>query len=990
MSAETRGTSESARPAAPPPPGALDLRSAMTVGLGLRGNPKARRIRLHGDVRGQIQETLHGHVGDEAWASPHVWQEDRRAKSRWEASIGVFVDLDCEEHGVLDPGLGARAVDALRDHANLAYFTPHGLRAIFVFTESVRDADRFQRVAAGACALVASELAAAGVEGLDVDKASIDIARAFYAPNAVVACKRKHAECSDPERRAPVESLRESLWKPEELELHAPEKKLTEARVGKRRRASHSLAGPADLVAALLSEEGEQRGDDIVFRCSLPRHADVHPSARYNVAKECWYCDVCEEGGGWVGLARQRGLKVSTQRKQKNGSGQQVPPPAPAPPGGDQGDKRPTIRFKIWDDYVPLSQIVPEAIGALAERLPDELFCRGGMLVRVITEQAPRESSGNEEPGAERGRLRIQELPEPALRLSLDKAARWQNCKVTKHGAVDFEDLCPRAVVAAVRAAGRWEGIRPLSGVVEAPTMRPDGSVLAKAGYDDATALIYTPRRDYPEVSEQPSEEEVASSVETLLAPFDEFTLETGADRTSLLALLLTVAARPAIGGPTPHWLVLAPSFGAGKTLLCEAISIAMTGVEPVCMAPVGGRPADADAEMRKRITALLLSAPRVAVIDNLDDGQTFESKSFATVLTSTRWTDRILGKSEDAVLQNNTVWISTGCNVRLWGDLARRSLSILIDPGVEDPHRRSFEIEDLCKHVRDHHPELLVAALTILRGYFSKGRPRHGLPMLGKFEAWDRLVRGATIWATSLTGASADPLDTAARLQDESPDRSGLANLLGAWASAAVGRGALTVQQAKELAVHDEALREAIEEVGVGLDGSFSPTKLGKYLSTHQGRVVDGMRLEQAGKLQRRVLWRVVGLPGREGGEVGEDDAVSPSFSRACPPVCVRIHEEQVSRITSQTSPPSPSELPPSTPSSFASAEKLAEPGSMRRSAAQAKRPAGPRQCSCGGKAYHQLVGAPLWICSVCHPAQLGQEIAASAELGIDSQESS
>ena len=162
---------------------------------------------------------------------------------------------------------------------------------------------------------------------------------------------------------------------------------------------------------------------------------------------------------------------------------------------------------------------------------------------------------------------------------------------------------------------------------------------------------------------------------------------------------------------------------------------------------------------MRKRITTLVLEAPRVALIDNIPDGATFESKAFSALLTTSVWTDRILGKSEKVSLPHSIVWMSTGCNYRLWGDLARRSLSIVIDPGVGDPHRTSFERGDLVGYVREQHPKLLAAALTVLRGYVVADRPRHSLPPLGKFEAWDQLIRGAVIWVTSLAGKTVDPL---------------------------------------------------------------------------------------------------------------------------------------------------------------------------------------------------------------------------------------
>ena len=43
----------------------------------------------------------------------------------------------------------------------------------------------------------------------------------------------------------------------------------------------------------------------------------------------------------------------------------------------------------------------------------------------------------------------------------------------------------------AVAARGTWPGLRPLEGVTEAPLLRPDGSVLAAAGYDAPSGFLY-------------------------------------------------------------------------------------------------------------------------------------------------------------------------------------------------------------------------------------------------------------------------------------------------------------------------------------------------------------------------------------------------------------------------------------------------------------------------------------------------------------------
>ena len=51
----------------------------------------------------------------------------------------------------------------------------------------------------------------------------------------------------------------------------------------------------------------------------------------------------------------------------------------------------------------------------------------------------------------------------------------------------------PMEVVRDVLALGEWD-FPPLAGLIETPVLRPDGSILGEAGYDEATRLVYRPR----------------------------------------------------------------------------------------------------------------------------------------------------------------------------------------------------------------------------------------------------------------------------------------------------------------------------------------------------------------------------------------------------------------------------------------------------------------------------------------------------------------
>ena len=538
---------------------------------------------------------------------------------------------------------------------------------------------------------------------------------------------------------------------------------------------------------------------------------------------------------------------------------------------------RPRIVFTGLGGDVPLHQILPPAIATLARRCAESVYARGEVLSRVIQAQEPGKD------GIQRGSApRIVRLPDSILRERLDEAARWTREKRNRQGEiVQREEWCPRAVVEAIRDRATWPGIRPLLGVVTAPTLRPDGSVLDRPGYDPATGLIYAPAREYPDIPEHPDERQVGEAYRELVVPFREFPLSTPADEAAVAALMLQIACRFAIEGPVPFTAVIAPEFGSGKTLLAHAATRAMTGHGPDEMAPVGGRKSDGEAEMRKRLTTVVMEAPRVALLDNVPDGSTLESPSMAALLTCVHWTDRVLGQNRKVTLPHRVVWVATGNNIRLAGDLGRRSISIQIEPGVERPSLRTFEVPEAewRERIREEHPRLLVAALTVMRGFQVAGRPAHGRPALGMFTAWDGLIRAAVVWAHRLAGGEADPLDTQARLVTEAPDREVLETLLSEW-RLQFADGTTTAADAIRRAQVVDTFHDAIVAVGADVKGKPDARRLGYYLRKTAGRVIHGLSFERRGERSGVAKWGVRAVAGgrdthEEGGRTGSRGSV-------------------------------------------------------------------------------------------------------------------
>jgi hypothetical protein len=287
---------------------------------------------------------------------------------------------------------------------------------------------------------------------------------------------------------------------------------------------------------------------------------------------------------------------------------------------------------------------------------------------------------------------------------------------------------------------------------------------------------------------------------------------------------------------------------GSGKSLLADIVALITTGRPAARMSP----PRDSE-ESRKRILAIALEGSPIVLIDNVEGS--IGSETMAAALTSESWTDRVLGISKNVTVPLRAVWICTGNNVGFRGDLGRRVLVSDLDPGVENPEDRTgFMFEDLKDHVLRNRARYAHAALSILRGYVAAGRPRHGKPEKGSYELWDRLIRGAVVWA-----AKEDPIATTERVRREADlDVQALRQALFAW-HAVFGSAPTTTAMAAEKARTDDDLRAGLLAMGGGDGDRIDTRKLGGAISKRAGRVVGGLRFIRIHENRNGlVLWSV------------------------------------------------------------------------------------------------------------------------------------
>lgn len=522
----------------------------------------------------------------------------------------------------------------------------------------------------------------------------------------------------------------------------------------------------------------------------------------------------------------------------------------------DPDDGRPEVLMGLNFGYVVdqvtdclgiLGRQSPWIPAAKRERL--KLYQRGGALVHVVTETTLA-------PSGPADALAIRSLPIAQLTLRITDACQLI-VESENDGEIERSTVPPpRWLVEGVHSRGEYgHAIPPLAGIITAPTIRADGSVIQTAGYDSKTGLLYASSASFPPVPSKPTRSDAQQAAAELLDVMKDFPAVSDADRSAWLAMVLTMTGRSAILGACPLFAVTSNVRGSGKSLLVDTCNLIANG------RPAARRTyAKDDEEMRKQITATAIEANPAVLLDNINGP--IGGASLDAALTALTWSDRVLGSSRTTgELPLRTVWTATGNNLRFAADAARRVLPIRLESPLECPEDRDdFERPDLLGWIRQHRPRLAVAALTILRAYFVAGCPVQSGGVWGSYESWSAVVRSAIVWA-----GLADPLATreTARAEDESAAvlRTFIAGLLEMDSD---GNGLTCRQIVDELerpicdsgADPYSRMRAAAAELCAD---RVTARRLGNQLKGFKGRVAGGVRLVSRTAHGGALCWLVV-----------------------------------------------------------------------------------------------------------------------------------
>lgn len=447
-------------------------------------------------------------------------------------------------------------------------------------------------------------------------------------------------------------------------------------------------------------------------------------------------------------------------------------------------------------------------------------------------------------------------LPAPsvAIRLAtiISKFVRFQKTTYKDKKKTVEKVPAPMPVLEAVIASG-GEGLAPLTKILKAPTLRPDGSVLEKAGYDPDTGLFLSIPAGLPHIPHAPSQVEAQAALATLQGPIRGFPFCSELDRTVAISAILTGLIAPTLSAK-PAVAISANAPGTGKTLLVKVITTIISG-QPVS----SGTDAKQADETEKRLDAALLKGDPIISLDNLTG--VVGGAKLCMVVTDNFVEVRPLGKSLSMTVATPLVFLN-GNNLTFSGDISRRVLVCNLDANCPEPELRQFDFNCVTE-AQNLRPKLIVATLTIMRAYAVAGSPCVGLPPLGSFEDWSRLVRDALVWL-----GQPDVSTTVSDTKSRDRSREALRVIIHGWHQLHGNRPFRAADLVQEVrAMQSQAVTkdvaddifDALLTVSGTPTGEISIRKLGMFLGASEKRNINGKWVERSSMQSGNNRWCIV-----------------------------------------------------------------------------------------------------------------------------------
>jgi putative DNA primase/helicase len=376
-------------------------------------------------------------------------------------------------------------------------------------------------------------------------------------------------------------------------------------------------------------------------------------------------------------------------------------------------------------------------------------------------------------------------------------------------------------------------GLPELTGIIQHPTLRSDGSLLDQPGYDAATGLLFIPTAgmSWGVIPDRPTRDDAVAAIAALRRPLREFPFDdpegtpTGTSEAVALSMLMTVPIRRTLRS-SPGFAVTAPAPGTGKSLLVDVAGVLATGQPVPAMSHTDDEP-----EQRKRMGAALMECRPILSIDNIE--RPLRSEVLCSVLTQAVFAERLLGKSETMTLSTSVTVVCNGNNLIIGGDLNRRMVICRLDAKAARPDEVKHTF-DVIEEVQRGRGALVAAALTVVRAFMVAGCPDVGVRPYGSFDQWSTWVRSALIWA-----GVADPCGGRAAMEASDPERDVAIGVLSAWYEEFTlnvpSKGATAADALKE-AQRNETLRAALDAIP-SRSGKATSHTIGNWIRRYRDR---------------------------------------------------------------------------------------------------------------------------------------------------------
>lgn len=300
----------------------------------------------------------------------------------------------------------------------------------------------------------------------------------------------------------------------------------------------------------------------------------------------------------------------------------------------------------------------------------------------------------------------------------------------------EVRDLVMPKTCSTVLGRRDWP-LMPLRGIVTAPVVRPDGSLIQAPGYDKPTGLYMHPRVPLRRLASTVTDDSLERAKDIVLNQMlADFPFVDESDRAHYLGALLTPVLRPYFYGPTPMFIITATAPGSGKSLLKDIFKYAY-GISETAWP-------ENDTELRKSITTQLYTTGQpVVVLDNLPNGYVVKSPVLSSLLTTEHWGDRVLGSTASVTMPNDRLWVITGNGLRTGGDNGRRAIWVRLDPDCPDPDQRDgYKVGDLRPWLRSNASTVVAALVTMVRSWLAAGAKPVRVRK-GDYSEWASMMAG-------------------------------------------------------------------------------------------------------------------------------------------------------------------------------------------------------------------------------------------------------